>query len=181
MPESPPRVVVTGVAWMGAGIGSIGTAFEDLLRKARHEVLALMFSLGTGGLDALELLVDTAEHGLPVIAIVNHLETQPVDAQRVLQRLILDRPWAQVWDFSTSTPDEELHAKAIVVDRYWALIGSPNISRRGLLTNYEIGVVLEGEPAAQIAMVIDRLRNEPTLVRRVWPGTGPAYWNLSPR
>src|SRR5262245_42611387 len=102
MSEDTPRIVVTGVAWMGGGVGSVATTLEDLLTGARKDVLALMYSLGAGGLETLEALSTTAARGIPVMAVVNRLEQQPLEAQRVLHGLLQSCPWSGLWDFSPS-------------------------------------------------------------------------------
>jgi len=55
----------------------------------------------------------------------------------------------------------DLHAKVIVVDRKKALVGSANLSLRGLMNNHELGVVVEGPVAAEIARAIDMLMASP--------------------
>jgi cardiolipin synthase len=49
----------------------------------------------------------------------------------------------------------DLHAKVICADERIAVIGSSNLSFRGLVSNYELGVVVRGEPARIIG---DKLR-----------------------
>jgi putative cardiolipin synthase len=50
-----------------------------------------------------------------------------------------------------------LHAKALVVDRARAFVGSPNVDPRSMELNTEIGVVGEGtEFAARVAALIER-------------------------
>lgn len=50
-----------------------------------------------------------------------------------------------------------LHTKAIVVDRERAFVGSPNLDRRSMVLNTEIGLVGEGEPfAALVAALVER-------------------------
>lgn len=57
----------------------------------------------------------------------------------------------------TSDEQIDLHAKLVVIDRQKAIVGSSNLSRRGLLTNYELALVVEGMAVAEIANVVDRL------------------------
>jgi len=60
--------------------------------------------------------------------------------------------------FSFSGEEEnDLHAKVIAVDRKVALIGSSNLSRRGLQANHELAVVVEGTEVDVIASALDRL------------------------
>ena len=50
-----------------------------------------------------------------------------------------------------------LHAKVVVVDRAQALIGSANFSERGLANNYELGMVVSGSDAVEVARPLDIL------------------------
>ena len=50
-----------------------------------------------------------------------------------------------------------LHAKLTVVDRTTALIGSANISKTALESNYEIMIKITGEAAADISAMLTRL------------------------
>lgn len=56
-----------------------------------------------------------------------------------------------------SNPDgSQFHAKAVVIDRKRALIGSANFTWGGMAINHEIGVLLKGKYAWDIASLIDR-------------------------
>ena len=59
-----------------------------------------------------------------------------------------------------------LHAKAIVVDHRVALIGSSNMSRRGLLANHELALLVDGEVAATAGRALDAMIESP-FARRV--------------
>jgi cardiolipin synthase len=57
----------------------------------------------------------------------------------------------------------DLHAKVIVADRKMALVGSSNLSRRGLLNNHELALFVEGKTVEQIASAIDKLLLSPSI------------------
>ena len=48
--------------------------------------------------------------------------------------------------------------KLLVVDRKIALVGSANISKRALVSNYEIMLKVSGKAAADISLMLDNLR-----------------------
>lgn len=50
----------------------------------------------------------------------------------------------------------QLHAKVLVSDRKKALVGSANFSWGGMIANYEIGIMLEGDAAWKMAEIIDK-------------------------
>lgn len=110
-----------------------------------------------------------AERGRRVIAVINRFDAQPPVVRQRLFRLVRERPRCRAFDFSLPDPAEELHAKIVVADRARVFPGSPNLSRHGLLLNYELGVVIEGPPAAEVARVIDLLLADRRLVRPIEP------------
>jgi cardiolipin synthase len=62
-----------------------------------------------------------------------------------------------------------LHAKAIVVDDHFALVGSANMDMRSLFTNHEIGAILYNRDDVEaVATAIEQFRLEAT------PGVAPA-------
>lgn len=152
---------------MGGGIGSVDTALEALLDDAHDEVLVVIYAIGYGGVAFLNRLMATASRGVRIVVIVNRFSEQPDEVKGTLHRLARDYVWCDVLDFAPADPEEELHAKAVVADRSRAIVGSANLSRRGLLTNYELAVVLEDEAARDVARAIDALRQDPRLVRPV--------------
>jgi phosphatidylserine/phosphatidylglycerophosphate/cardiolipin synthase-like enzyme len=64
-------------------------------------------------------------------------------------------PNVRVFDFNRGK--KQLHAKVLVVDRKKAIVGSANFSWGGMYSNYEVGLLIEGEPAWKLAEIIDCL------------------------
>ncbi len=56
---------------------------------------------------------------------------------------------------------EDLHAKVIVVDHNAALVGSANMTWKGLVGNHELAVLVSGEVASRVGMLLDKLREDP--------------------
>ncbi|KWX10615.1 hypothetical protein TR74_02570, partial [Carbonactinospora thermoautotrophica] len=54
-------------------------------------------------------------------------------------------------------PAPALHAKLVLADRHTALLGSANLTGRGLTHNLEVGVLLRGREAARLAAHFDAL------------------------
>jgi cardiolipin synthase len=61
-----------------------------------------------------------------------------------------DFPNLKIYDFDSGSDKIDLHAKIIGVDNNTVIIGSSNLSKRGHVSNYEMGVVLKGETATRI-------------------------------
>jgi phosphatidylserine/phosphatidylglycerophosphate/cardiolipin synthase-like enzyme len=72
------------------------------------------------------------------------------------------------WPATSRPPGAAIHAKAIVIDRRTALIGSANLTGRALDHNLECGVLLRG--GAEPAQICDHLLNL-TVAGTLRPGT----------
>lgn len=157
-------IVVTGSAWMGSGIGSIESALERLFREAQQEITLSVFSISTATDRLFNWMEGALTRGVNVRIVVNRLESQSPPVVARLRRLGSVYPHFHLYAF-VATVDADLHAKAVVADRHLALIGSSNLSRRGLLVNHEMGVLIEGAAAATAVKALDRLLSSP-LIRR---------------
>lgn len=171
--SAAPRVVVTGLSWMGGGIGSVATALEELIRGARDEILLTAYSLGSGGGGLVDILREKVEAGVGTRVVVNRIGSQPSAMREGWIRLAERYRHFDLRTFDAPTDAEDLHAKLLVVDRRRALVGSANISYRGLVSNHELGVIVGQSEAEQIARCIDKLR-ESAYCRRVAADRPPA-------
>ena len=157
-------LAVTGLAWMGAGVGSIETAMERLFREAEHEILITSYAISSAADVVLDWIALSAGRGVSIRIAVNKFTEQPYDVQARLNKLNASYPHFHLFTFNGSE-NEDLHAKAIVADRKFAIVGSSNLSRRGLLTNHELALVVQGHQAEIIASALDRLFVSQVLTR----------------
>jgi len=161
---SKTSVVVTGLAWMGAGIGSIESALERLFTSAEQEITLTVYALGTNPEQVAKWLEDALSRGLSIRMIVNRSEEQPVATISKLKNLASHYPHFQLFRFE-GPEKSDLHAKAIVADRKLALVGSSNLSWHGMVTNHELALLVEGKPAAEVASALDKLFHSTFCVR----------------
>lgn len=155
MTPQQASVVATGAGWLGSGIGSIETALEDIFDQARRDILLTVYSIGA--VDRLIVWLETAlTRGIAVTLVINALDDQPREASTALRHLATAYPHFRLYQFIPSE-GVDLHAKAVVADHSAALIGSSNLSRRGLLTNHELALLVRGSVASDIAEAIERL------------------------
>lgn len=153
---SNAQVVVSGLGWMGSGIGSIESAIEELLENARHEILMTAYAIGKA--DRIFSLLEIAlARGVKVTMIVNRPADQCEAVKHHLNRLKVKYPHFQMYAFEPSKERGDLHAKVLVVDQQRALVGSSNLSYNGMILNYEMAVILSAEDAAQVAYAVNRL------------------------
>jgi cardiolipin synthase len=154
--KTQSQVVVTGLAWMGSGIGSIESAMERIFREAEHEILITSYAISNAADLMLEWFETALARGVLIRMVINRVYEQPSDVVARLENLHRTYPHFYLYGF-TDEQEYDLHAKVIVADRKMALVGSSNLSRRGLLNNHELALFVEGKAAEQVASAIDKL------------------------
>ncbi len=148
-------LLATGERLVGRGVRAFNPVLEEILRSASREIQIAVYRVDISALPLLDILEEATHRGVRVLLILSALNEQPEIVQRKLFHLS-GLPGAQVVDFRLEKGDL-LHAKTIVVDRQRAVIGSANLTWGGLVRNYEIGVLLEGPEAWEIARLLDIL------------------------
>jgi phosphatidylserine/phosphatidylglycerophosphate/cardiolipin synthase-like enzyme len=156
MKDADVKVVVTGIDWMGGGVGSIESAMRQLFQDAKHEILLTVYTITSSADMLFDWLEFALSRGVEIKMVVNRLEDLTPVVINKLRQFANSYPYFNLYNF-TSDDSVDLHAKLIVVDRQKAIVGSSNLSRRGLLTNYELALTVEGEIATEIANTVDRL------------------------
>ena len=154
---SKVEVIVSGLAWMGAGRRSIESTIDELLDGARNEVLITAYSIGNASDRIFGGWKKALNRGVRIRMIVNRLDQQAELVVQELQRLQAVHPNFELYSFESSDPLADLHAKTIVIDGEYAIVGSANISFRSLTTNHELALLVDAEAASQIATTVEKL------------------------
>jgi putative cardiolipin synthase len=146
--------------------------YKELLASARSEVL-ISSPYFIPDEDFRDLIRELVGNGVRVVVVTNSLATNnhvvAHTGYRRWRREVLAagvelyelRADAAALEYYVTPPATAaylgLHAKALVVDRARAFVGSPNVDPRSMELNTEIGVVGEGtEFAARVAALIER-------------------------
>jgi len=153
------QVVVTGLAWMGAGIRSIEVVLDELLQSAQDEIWITAYSISNLSNRFSGKIESVLARGVKVHLIINRLDTQAEAVVRSLRSLALRYPFFHLYSFEGDDEMVDLHAKIVVVDNEKALVGSANISFRGWTTNHELAVLISGPAVNEISKTVTRLRN----------------------
>jgi len=153
-------VVVTGLAWMGHGIRSIDSTIEEILTEASDEIQVAAYMITEGGKDFIRILSDCLNRGVRATLILNRFREQPKETQTAIAQLVRQFPHFRLFEFDPKDNMEDLHAKLIVVDRSIALVGSSNLSWKGLILNHELAVLIKGPAAAKVGDLIDVLTKD---------------------
>ncbi len=154
--QNKVNVVVTGPEWMGGGVGSIETVIADLFKTAKSELCISAYVIGNSSDLIFEWLENALQRGIKVKMLINRLDEQPFEVRGRLRNLLINYPHFTLYEFK-STENVDLHAKVISIDRKKALVGSSNLSKRGLISNFEMGLLVEGPVADTITNTLDKL------------------------
>ncbi|MDR7554062.1 MAG: phospholipase D family protein [Armatimonadota bacterium] len=149
-------VLATGPELVGGSIRGIEPALVELIRSAASELHIAAYRVGPGSGILMDHVERALAAGVRVICVVS--STSSVDAETAarLARLRGSYPHMTLVDLAARGTGL-LHAKAVVADRRRAIVGSANLTWGGLVANLEIALLVEGDPAWQIAALIDRL------------------------
>lgn len=165
MKSDPTILVASGLTWAGFGVRSIDSSTREIIQRATSELHLLVYSASLAGIPILDLLEPRIQVGIRLTMVVNR-------ASEAHERMVVERlhklaskfSHAHIFSFEPKSTLRNLHAKAIIADREVGIIGSANLSRRGLLENYELGVQVSGKIARDTSVLVDRLAGNPESV-----------------
>jgi phosphatidylserine/phosphatidylglycerophosphate/cardiolipin synthase-like enzyme len=133
-----------------------------LLTQADDEIQIVAYAISSAAPLFFQQLTAALQRGVRVRLIINRFALQPLATQQACNSLLKQFPHLlHLFSFVPQRDEADLHAKIIVVDRYHALIGSANLSLRGLMDNHELGVIITGAGAVEVARAIDVLVTSP--------------------
>jgi phosphatidylserine/phosphatidylglycerophosphate/cardiolipin synthase-like enzyme len=156
------RLVWTGPEGKAGWAQPTSSTLEDLFRCAQRDVLIAGYTFDHGR-DLLAALHAAMQTRGVAVEIFVHMEPASTEADipRHVRRKAADF-FAHNWPFGPPHPRlyvalhtllpgarGNLHAKCVVVDANWALVGSANFTQRGQERNIEVGVWVESESLAR--------------------------------
>ena len=153
---------------MGSGIDSFENEIEKVFTQTRGEIQITAYSINTRAPKLFDLMLTALRNGCIIKLIVfrfdklkNHVKKKLLDLEQKAGFLL--------YKYTPDKDDAEdaLHAKIIVAKREKAILGSANLSWRGLVTNHEVGVVLYGDAAADVANLVDRLIEKNPKIKQI--------------
>jgi len=150
------RVVATGPELIREGVRSLEGVLREAIDSARSEIQILAYTVTPSALPLLQRLRQAVRRGVRVTLVLNNPDELDGTVRDFLSQLQGEQP-DRVRVLGFGEPDRALHAKVVVVDRSRALVGSANLTGGGMVRNYEVGILVEGEPASMIARMVDRV------------------------
>ena len=149
-------IVATGDKWIGYGTETFAGALERLLTSAKREIIATLYLVSD--FDVLDLIQGALRRGVAVKLFVNGSKsmTDPKFKTGLIELEKLSERFKKLE--IEAIRQDILHAKVLVVDYEWTLVGSANLTFSGMSVNYELGILIHSEEAAwRIANLVNRI------------------------
>jgi cardiolipin synthase len=158
MRKSREKVVLlaTGSEIIGRGIRSLYSVIEEMISSAKDEILIVTYTASGELEDLFGLLKEAALRGIKIRVLINRLEDQDYSLRKILNELSRVSKRVEIYSFRDKS-GRNLHMKVFVVDRWRAVLGSANLTWKGLVDNLELGVYLEGGLAERISDLVGEL------------------------
>jgi phosphatidylserine/phosphatidylglycerophosphate/cardiolipin synthase-like enzyme len=148
--------------WRMGAIKPTDQAFLALVQGAETQIVIMTPFLDAAGARWLKEMVDNIQPGVSISLVLRSLEDPgradyPVGFET-------SRPWlaargVDVFNYSIPRDDglkrETFHAKVILADRKAAYVGSSNLTAASRDYSMEMGVILHGKAAREIAEVVN--------------------------
>ena len=160
----------SGADWGNGIAGSLSDLFYNTLRpeKVKTRVQISTYTLGRKNSEVeefFEILNDLViKNKRKVVLIINDDKTGTFHSCSLFAKGKLkelhdkDSEKFQYYFFNSKLhAGKLLHAKLVVVDRKIALIGSANISKKALSSNYEVMLKVSGDVVSRLSLMLDNL------------------------
>lgn len=153
---------LTDLGWRKSAFELTQTAFLGLAEAATKRLVVMTPFLDEAGADWLKTLFSAGRRGVELVVVLRSLE-DPKRADyptgyRKIEEWLRDKQ-AKVINYSApriGAPGREtFHAKVVLCDRSLAYLGSSNLTAASKEHSVELGVVLKGTAAAEVAEVVD--------------------------
>jgi hypothetical protein len=135
-------------------------ALRDVVFSAEHTLTIASPYLEARGVGLLQdALVTALQRGVSVVLLahdVADLSSMASGALRSLQSEARRQP-GTLAVYTTAPEGVLLHLKSAVADRQRGLVGSANLTSKGLGSNVEVGAWMNAHEAAELCQVVDRV------------------------
>ncbi len=150
------KILTTGNHLKSRNFRNIETVIQELFDNAHEQIHLVAYVITDNAMWLADLIEKSLRRGRFVKLIINKLDPSLKITQKLLQ---LKKQYENfiLIEFSRKYPGETIHAKAVVIDRRKAVIGSMNFTWGGMVGNHEIGVLIEGPEVEDLAYALDML------------------------
>jgi phosphatidylserine/phosphatidylglycerophosphate/cardiolipin synthase-like enzyme len=158
------QLVWTGPVSAAVPARSTLSVLLELIGTAQHEMVIVGYALTEGASEVFAQLGAARQRGVRIVIIGNQLE-QRLGLIRTSWPDRKQMPELYTRRVAPDDPQSALHAKLALADKQRMLVTSANLTYHGLSGNVEVGVLVEGNVAAEAVQLINRLIAEGVVVR----------------
>lgn len=146
------QIVATGKKWIGDGVRTTSSVINEMIDSTEDSLLLTVFIISNESI--LKQIIKALDKGISIDILINK--------DNELQNFILDELIDLEKNYNHLNIyqifDAFLHAKVMISDYKKVLIGSANLTNAALITNYELGLMVENpEIAYKLEGIIRRL------------------------
>ena len=160
--QPPPiELVWTGPETSGSRVRDTFLVMQDLFSRARHSVFIAGYTFDHGDEILAPLHAAMQQYAVSATLVINteadRTQLPEARVQKVLRRF-LEAQWPTSPPYpalyhdprtSSSKTHASMHAKTVVADARYCLVGSANFTRRGMSRNIEMGVLIDSPALAE--------------------------------
>ena len=147
--------VATGDAWIGYGVRSFRSVINELIANAKSELIMTVYVLTNR--EIVEDIKGALDRGVAV-AIYLYQDDKKIpesEAVNCIFELKKEFPYLTI----NPVNNKVLHAKIIVADGKKVLVGSANLTISAMISNYELGFLVDdARVAGKVIELIQKMR-----------------------
>ena len=154
-------------SWSRGHVGDIRDMFFNTLKDVKHDVKITTFSLGQDNEEVNEFfqIIEKLLKNQRIVKIILNDDgkkngTCSDYGKKKITMLKKKHPDKFYPQYFSSTKTKIMHAKMTIVDSSIALVGSANISKGALTSNYEIMLKIGKPTAATLSLMFDNFSEE---------------------
>lgn len=141
---------------MKLGVRSTESSMLELIEGSTDEIQILSYSVTDGAKRIMTSLEGALARGIRLTFILDRSDQTSGNVLSFLRSTSERYAHSNVYAYSW-TEKSDLHAKIMVADRRVAIVGSSNLTARGLLWNLEIGFLIEHDVVWKLSELIDKI------------------------
>ncbi len=145
------HIVATGEAWVGSGIRSFASMIKEVIEECRNSLSLTIYTISDE--EIVRSIKNALERGVSVEIFVYYPNDSTAN-ESTKNIFALEKDYNNLLLHRIS--DKLLHAKVIVADGKRFITGSANATFSGMVTNYELGLLIEDRKVAY--RILDLLR-----------------------
>lgn len=131
--------VATGDAWIGYGVRSFRSVISELITNSRSKLIMTAYVLTN--IEIVEEIRGALNRGV-VVEIYLYDDGKEITQTEAVHKIIKMKQEFPYLDV-TIIKNKVLHAKVIISDSRMVLVGSANLTLPAMVSNYEVGVLIE--------------------------------------